>query len=126
MSLMQRKAPACIPRAYDEPAPVGDLYAVESDAGSEGWLLECRTDERGVGTPLIWMSLEAAEQWVKEVAEDTGCYGGQRVVVFGLWIRRDPPARCMCCGKWGHDEALCTNEDRDHTCVNGESFEDAK
>jgi hypothetical protein len=105
----------------EETERVPALFAVESHVEETiGWVLECRHDERGYGTPLLWYSAGEAEFWIKERCEESGCYGDQRVVGFGLSFRGDPPRRCDCCGMWGHDEADCTSEqDPGHTCVNG-------
>ena len=83
------------------------LYAIESDTGSCGWVLETRHDEHGAGTPLIWLDHDDAMQVIKDAAEESGCYGGQRIVAFAVHARGTPPVRCECCGEWGHLEEAC-------------------
>lgn len=104
-----------------EPVPVQMLFAVESHADdSVGWVLECRSDEHGYGTPLLWYHAADAEAWIREGAEESGCYGDQRVVGFTLTLREDAPVRCDCCGLWGHAEKACSPDSSPgHTCVNG-------
>ena len=87
-----------------EVAECGALYAIESDTGDSGWVLETRHDEHGRGTPLIWLDHDAAMQVIKDGAEESGCYDSQRVVVFAVHARGAPPAHCDRCGEWGHLE----------------------
>lgn len=119
MTLVQPKSPTQAYTSDDDYVKIGTLFAVESHVDETvGWVVECRVGEGGYGTPLLWYDLEVAEQWVKDRAEETGCYGDQRVIGFALTFRGEAPVRCECCGRWGHAEMECANDDHDHTCVN--------
>lgn len=78
------------------------LFAIEEDMGSEPEQhIMCRVDEHGGGTPLLWRSREAAEQVIKDISMETGCFGDMRVVEFSMAGRFPEPNYCSSCDKWG-------------------------
>lgn len=91
----------------DETLEVPALFAVESYQGKEeGWVLECRIDESGWGSPLVWFSKQKALEYVVEAAEQGG-WDSARVVVFQASGRIAAIAPCAACGEQGHTELTC-------------------
>ena len=80
------------------------LYLTESEIEPGVWMADCRADENGWGSPMVWSDKEAAEKLVQEEAEATGCYGTRRLVELAVAARLEPPSRCETCGEWGHEE----------------------
>jgi len=113
---MTEVMPAQAWNGEDEPLQVAELYAIESYQGKEtGWVLECRADENGWGSPLIWMDREKAENCIEASAQASGCWDDQRIVIFRVGEHVDPPSRCDICERRGHIEANCPYDREEFT-----------
>jgi hypothetical protein len=109
--------PAYILDGEDMSREVRSLFLVEVDVEVDdfgvpgGHALSCRADEHSWDRPLIFLTLDEAESYIRRYVADNDYYGGCRVAEFAPVLRHDPLERCGSCNGWGHSEADCPHLD---------------
>lgn len=77
------------------------LYAIEEDTADGESDLMHRMDEHGQGSPLVFALRSQAEDVIREIYTETGCYGDWRVIELSMTARFPEPHFCGNCGVWG-------------------------